>query len=167
MAKLRMLLIGPPGCGKSFYGKMISKAYDVPFVSMGKILGSRVDASVLERMRKGLLAPPEAVTAVFKSLAPEFKEGFVLDGFPRSREQVRTIIDVGSSVPTLMPDFALNINLRKDVLKRKLLGRRECSCGANWNVEHVDEDGCSAPAVWQQRSLQLRKTHDHAFRRHR
>ena len=90
--------------------------------------------------QQGQLAPAESVIEVFCSLKEEFANGFILDGFPRSAEQVSLFEAAIRREPTLSPHFALHLSLRRDLSVAKLLGRRECSvCHANWNVADIHE----------------------------
>eukprot|EP01061_Rhynchopus_euleeides_P032203 TRINITY_DN53411_c0_g1_i1.p2 TRINITY_DN53411_c0_g1~~TRINITY_DN53411_c0_g1_i1.p2 ORF type:complete len:236 (+),score=82.59 TRINITY_DN53411_c0_g1_i1:151-858(+) len=148
LLKPKLLLLGAPGSGKSFYGKMLSQEYRVPFRSMGKVLRERMPQEVRDRMAQGHLAPAEAVIDVFCSLKDDLGDGYILDGFPRSLEQVALFKEAVRREPVMKPHFALHLALRQDLTVRKLLGRRECaSCHANWNVEHIEENGVSMPAI--------------------
>eukprot|EP01059_Diplonema_ambulator_P005521 TRINITY_DN15277_c1_g1_i1.p1 TRINITY_DN15277_c1_g1~~TRINITY_DN15277_c1_g1_i1.p1 ORF type:complete len:242 (+),score=50.26 TRINITY_DN15277_c1_g1_i1:103-726(+) len=127
---------------------MISKTCGVPFVSMGKVLKERMPEEVKAEMIKGKLAPVWAVEEVFRGMRKEFEGGFILDGFPRSLEQVEILKRVAADTDVLRPDYALHFKMKKEYIIRKLLGRRECdSCGANWNLAHIEEDQYYMPAI--------------------
>eukprot|EP01063_Lacrimia_lanifica_P007701 TRINITY_DN14959_c0_g1_i1.p1 TRINITY_DN14959_c0_g1~~TRINITY_DN14959_c0_g1_i1.p1 ORF type:complete len:237 (+),score=85.33 TRINITY_DN14959_c0_g1_i1:55-765(+) len=144
----KLLLLGPPGSGKSFYGKMLSREYGVPFYSMGKVLAARMPDAIKARMQLGELVPPEEVYKVYLGMREELGQGYILDGFPRSLEQVGMYARAAAAEPALRADYGLHFTLPRPVLRQKLLGRRECAnCGANWNVADVNEGGIVMPAI--------------------
>ena len=144
----RILLLGSPGSGKSFYGQMISKTFEVPFYSMGNVLKSRATEEDRRKMEGGSLADPNIVSRVYKGMAEEFDKGMVFDGYPRSVEQVENFKNIITEDKRLRPDFALHFILRRDVIEAKLGGRRECpSCGSLYNCADVNTDGIVMPAI--------------------
>uniref|UniRef100_A0A7S2HMT9 Adenylate kinase active site lid domain-containing protein n=1 Tax=Octactis speculum TaxID=3111310 RepID=A0A7S2HMT9_9STRA len=70
------------------------------------------------------------------------EDGFILDGFPRTLDQAKWLLNVTSI------DRIISISMRRDMLIRKAVGRRICSnCNGNFNIEHIDEPGFYMPAM--------------------
>eukprot|EP01060_Flectonema_neradi_P037933 TRINITY_DN779_c3_g1_i1.p1 TRINITY_DN779_c3_g1~~TRINITY_DN779_c3_g1_i1.p1 ORF type:complete len:232 (+),score=36.67 TRINITY_DN779_c3_g1_i1:42-737(+) len=149
MISPRILLLGAPGSGKSFYGRMITRTFGMPFFSMGDVLKERATKEEREQMEKGNLADPTLVGRVYKELCIDVADkGMVLDGYPRSQEQVDTLKQLIAEDERLRPDFALHFILRRDVIEAKLSGRRICpKCKSPYNVADVNSDGIVMPAI--------------------
>ena len=92
---MRLLLIGPPGCGKGTQGARIASRYDVEHIAAGDILRAEVAAgtslghSMATYMTAGELVPDEVILDILmpRILAAAESTGYVLDGFPRSVRQ--------------------------------------------------------------------------------
>lgn len=94
---MKLVLIGIPGSGKSTQGTMMSKQFGIPYLSTGHIFRQIAQEKtplgryVKETINAGLLIPDEkAITVVEEYLArPEYKNGYILDGFPRTTKQAQ------------------------------------------------------------------------------
>jgi len=94
---MRVLLVAPPGAGKSTHGRLLGRAFGVPFISSGELLRAEIDAGsivgkeVAELVAKGNLVPDELMAELVRRrlTEPEIVEQFVLDGFPRTLPQAR------------------------------------------------------------------------------
>ena len=92
---MRLLLIGPPGCGKGTQGARIAARYGVEHIAAGDILraevaaGSALGTEMSTYMRAGELVPDDVILDVVmpRWLAAAESTGYVLDGFPRSLRQ--------------------------------------------------------------------------------
>lgn len=92
---MRILLIGPPGCGKGTQGARIAEAYGIPHIAAGDILRAEVEAQsaigaqISGYMAAGELVPDDVIFDVVVPLVRAASEasGYVLDGFPRSMGQ--------------------------------------------------------------------------------
>jgi adenylate kinase len=115
---MNVLMLGPPGSGKGTQGKRLARALCVDHISSGELLRKAVEddtplgREVAPHLAAGRLAPDELVSQVVLP-ALEGSDGYVLDGFPRTLEQARS---VGF-------DKVVYLDVPEDVLVRRLLGR--------------------------------------------
>lgn len=139
---LRLILLGPPGAGKGTQAARICQKYSIPHISTGDIFrkhikeGTEFGKKAKEYMNRGELVPDDLVLeiAIARLLEEDCKNGFLLDGFPRTvyqAEQLDKILDErGLSI-----DKVLDIRVDKEMLMTRLIGRRVCrSCGASYHV---------------------------------
>lgn len=142
---MRLILLGPPGVGKGTQASNIVKKYDIPHISTGDMFRSNIKSNTelgtLAKgyMDKGLLVPDELVISMVKDrlLQEDCKNGFLLDGFPRTIEQGvaldKELHEMGISL-----DKVVNIQADKDVLVKRITGRRVCkTCGATYHVTNI------------------------------
>ena len=145
MICLRLILLGPPGVGKGTQASNIVKKYDIPHISTGDMFRSNIKSNTelgtLAKgyMDKGLLVPDELVISMVKDrlLQEDCKNGFLLDGFPRTIEQGvaldKELHEMGISL-----DKVVNIQADKDVLVKRITCRRVCkTCGATYHVTNI------------------------------
>lgn len=134
----RVVLLAPPGGGKSTQARRLAEALGVPHISIGKALrraveqGSEVGRRARPHMEAGRLVPTEVVVPVVAGRIREGGGGYVLDGFPRDLEQAR-ILDAVLAAP---PDTVVFLAVPDDEVVRRLAGRRECPQGHLWHREH-------------------------------
>jgi adenylate kinase len=145
---VRMIMLGPPGAGKGTQAKRIANEFKIPHISTGEILRNAIkDKTPLgekaqEYMQKGLLVPDEIVTGLVKERVkePDCDNGFILDGFPRTINQAKSLEDMGIGI-----DSVININVCEEDLIERFTGRRVCkTCGATF---HVKFDPPSKPNI--------------------
>ena len=136
------ILLGPPGAGKGTYSSKLIDIYKIPQISTGDILranvkeGTELGKQAKDYMDKGLLVPDELIVALIEDRikAADCKPGFLLDGFPRTVEQADALEFIFKK-NSLVLDKVINIIVDKDVLFKRLTGRRMCkACGGNYNV---------------------------------
>ncbi|MEI7542874.1 MAG: adenylate kinase [bacterium] len=136
------ILLGPPGAGKGTYSSKLTSIYNIPQISTGDILraavkeGTELGRQAKDFMNKGLLVPDALIVAIVEHRIKDAdcKGGFLLDGFPRTVEQADAL-ELIFKKNTLTLDKVINIIVDKDVLFKRLTGRRMCkSCGGNYNV---------------------------------
>jgi adenylate kinase len=138
---MRIILLGPPGAGKGTQAKMLKERFGIPQVSTGDILRKAAqDNTKLGRQAKtlmdaGKLVQDDTVVGVIRErIAQEdCRNGFVLDGFPRTivqAEKLRdTLRDMDRSIDAVV-DFVVD----SQVLINRLAGRRTCSdCGGMYH----------------------------------
>lgn len=134
MSDLRVLPLGPPGAGKGTQGRRIAAEFDIEHLSTGDILRENKDMQTdhgtpREYMEAGELVPD----AVMKDVVEEAlagREGFVLDGYPRTLEQARHL----DSLTDL--DAIVYLSVGRDELVRRLAGRRvDPETGENYHVD--------------------------------
>lgn len=135
---MNAIFLGPPGAGKGTQAQKICKEFGIPQISTGDILrkaiadGTPIGLKAKEYMDNGQLVPDSIVIEIAKERlkAKDCKNGYVLDGFPRTvaqAEALNTIADI---------NFVINIDVKDEVIINRLGGRRVCpKCGA---VYHID-----------------------------
>lgn len=141
---MRLILLGPPGAGKGTQAANLVKKYNIEHISTGDIFRSNIKnetelgKKVKEYLNQGALVPDElTIDLVWDRLDQEdCKEGFLLDGFPRTIKQAEAL-EEGLKERNLSLDRVINIDVDKNDLVKRLAGRRVClSCGATYHVEN-------------------------------
>lgn len=92
---MRTIIFGPPGAGKGTQAALIKKEFNIPHLSTGEIFREAVEnetelgRKVKSLLDAGQLVPDELVTALVEEELnkPEYSEGYILDGYPRTIEQ--------------------------------------------------------------------------------
>ena len=139
---MNLILLGPPGAGKGTQASRIVEKYNVPHISTGDIFreniknGTELGKQAMAYMNKGELVPDSLVIeiALDRLAAEDCKEGFLLDGFPRTVEQAQAL-DKFLDQQGRKVEYVLDMDVPKDVLLGRLTGRRVCKdCGATYNV---------------------------------
>ena len=142
---LRTVLLGPPGAGKGTQAVRIVEKYNVPHISTGDIFreniknGTELGKKAQEYMNKGELVPDDLVIeiATTRLLADDCKEGFLLDGFPRTVYQAEKL-DAFLEAHGMKLDKVIDIEVEKEELNTRLTGRRVCkACGASYHVVNI------------------------------
>ncbi|MBC6004828.1 Adenylate kinase [uncultured Clostridium sp.] len=140
---MRIILLGPPGAGKGTQAAGIVEKYNIPHISTGDIFrknikeGTELGKKAKGFIDQGLLVPDELTVGLVtdRISQPDCEKGFMLDGFPRNVAQAqhldKYLKEVGISL-----DKVVNIEVDKDILVGRAVGRRICkSCGATYHVE--------------------------------
>ncbi|MBB2900634.1 adenylate kinase [Kineococcus radiotolerans] len=139
----RLVLLGPPGAGKGTQAKLLSDRLGVPAISTGDIFranvaeGTDLGRTVQEYLNAGKYVP-DAVTnqMVRERLAqPDAAEGFILDGYPRTTDQVRELDDMLADVGAKL-EHVLEIAADTDELVRRL-AKRAVEQGRSDDTEEV------------------------------
>lgn len=142
---LRTVLLGPPGAGKGTQAVKIVEKYDIPHISTGDIFreniknGTELGKKAQEYMNKGELVPDDLVIdlATSRLLEDDCKNGFLLDGFPRTVYQAEKL-DEFLTAHGMKLDKVIDIEVEKDELITRLTGRRVCKqCGASYHVVNI------------------------------
>ncbi|MEK7747494.1 MAG: adenylate kinase [Nitrospirota bacterium] len=128
---MRLIFLGPPGVGKGTQAKRLSQELSIPHVATGDILRvaiSKGDANGKEAksyVDSGKLVPDELVIRIIKSRLSDvdMREGFILDGFPRTNEQADALSNMGESGKV---DRVLFFEMNESGLVLRLAGRRTC-----------------------------------------
>lgn len=143
MPELNLVLLGPPGSGKGTQGERLNEDLRLPYYATGDILRGAVrdetelGKSAKEYMDRGDLVPDEVIVGVIAERidSEEARDGFVLDGFPRTMPQAEALdaklAELGRAVTAV-----LLIDVSDDEVVRRLGGRRTCEAGGH--VFHVD-----------------------------
>ena len=124
---------------------MIADKYGVPHVSTGDIFraniknGTELGMEAKKYMDQGLLVPDELTVKILldRVSQPDCKNGYVLDGFPRTIPQAevldKALAELGESI-----DYAIDVDVPDENIVKRMSGRRACvSCGATYHVVHV------------------------------
>lgn len=141
---MRLILLGPPGAGKGTQATNIVKEYGITHISTGDIFRHNIKnqtelgKKVKEFLDNGKLVPDElTIDLVWDRLSKEdCKNGFLLDGFPRTINQAKALQE-GLKERGLKLDKVINIDVDKNILVKRLSGRRVCKeCGETYHIEN-------------------------------
>ena len=134
---MNLILMGAPGAGKGTQSAKISEKYHIPAIATGDILrtamktGTELGKAAKSYVDEGKLVPDAIVIGIIKEyLASDAcKNGFILDGFPRSIPQAEALDEMNVQI-----DVVLSIEVPDEKIVERRSGRRVCSCGASYHV---------------------------------
>jgi len=134
---MNFLMFGAPMAGKGTLANMLSEDYDLPTISMGELLRNTTNPVVKEYQAKGLMVPMQIVLDVIKERLnqKDVQEGFILDGFPRTPEQLKVFVEQNIA----QIDVVVDLEVPYETLVKRVTGRRTCKeCGyiynTNWDL---------------------------------
>ena len=136
---MNLILLGAPGAGKGTQAEVISEALGIPQISTGNILreavknGTEFGLKAKTAMESGALVSDEVVIGILKDRIAEddCKNGFILDGFPRTVPQAEALEQMGVNI-----DKVIEISAPDETIQKRLSGRRVCEkCGASYHTE--------------------------------
>jgi len=136
---MRVILFGAPGSGKGTQGELLEKSFGFPRISTGDLLrravreGTPLGKQAEAFMADGRLVSDEIVQGLVRERidSPDCGRGYILDGFPRTVAQAEAIEDMDGD----RPEIVIGIEVRPEVLVRRLSGRRICpACQAVYNL---------------------------------
>ncbi len=139
---MKIVMLGAPGAGKGTQAKMIASKYEIPHISTGDIFraniknGTELGKKAKSYMDQGLLVPDElTVDLVIDRLSQEdCKNGYILDGFPRTIPQAEALDAALSKLGEKM-DYAIDVDVPDENIVSRMSGRRACTgCGATYHV---------------------------------
>ena len=145
-SSLRLVLFGPPGAGKGTQAQFLKDKYQLEHVSSGDLFryniqqGTPLGSQASEYINKGLLVPDEITIGIIldKVLGLRDDQGFILDGFPRTRDQA-VALEAALREKCRDLDRVLFINVPEDELVRRLSNRFICrGCQASFAVNLDD-----------------------------
>jgi adenylate kinase len=137
---MKLIFLGPPGAGKGTLAALVAGLYRIPHISTGEIfraairektpLGLRVQAIIDAGQ---LVSDDITIELVRERLAKnDAKDGFILDGFPRTIPQAEALAGIISI------DAAVNFDIADTEVVARLSGRRVCKvCSQNYNIDFV------------------------------
>ena len=145
MSELNLILLGPPGAGKGTQAERLRGDFDLPYYATGDILraavrdGSELGREAKQYMDRGDLVPDELMSRVIVARldSPEARDGFILDGFPRTVPQAEALTEALEPLGRRLT-AVLSIEVPDDIVVRRLSGRRMCE--KNGHVYHVEFD---------------------------
>ena len=135
---MKLILLGAPGAGKGTQAEIISERLSIPTISTGNIIRAALKAQTemgikaKEFIDKGLLVPDDVVIGIVRDRLKEddCKNGFILDGFPRTVPQVQALDEMGIEI-----DKVIDIQVPDEKIVQRLSGRRVCGgCGASYHL---------------------------------
>jgi adenylate kinase len=151
---LKAIIFGPPGSGKGTYASRLQAQLGVDVIATGDIFrelvkeNSELGKKVKGYVEKGLLVPDEVVIEVLKQRLPKIPKGkgFILDGYPRTLDQAKTL-------DTITPiDVVLLLDVPDWIIIERLSSRRICrNCGTVYNTRFLKPkvegvcDKCGGP----------------------
>lgn len=139
---MKIIMLGAPGAGKGTQAKQIADKYGIPHISTGDIFraniknGTELGKKAKEYMDQGALVPDELTCdLVMDRIAQDdAKNGFVLDGFPRTIPQAEALTAALEKIGQKM-DFAIDVNVPDENIVNRMSGRRAClNCGATYHI---------------------------------
>jgi len=147
---MNIIFLGPPGSGKGTYASRAAPKLGVAHISTGDLFreevkkGTELGTKVKQIMEIGALVPDEVTIDVLKSKIsqPESKNGFILDGFPRTIPQAE-MLDGEMKIDTVV-----NLVLPEEILIKKIAARRVCrNCGDTYNIADIRTDKIILPPL--------------------
>ncbi|MBC1770976.1 adenylate kinase [Listeria welshimeri] len=138
---MKLVLMGLPGAGKGTQAEQIVEKYNIPHISTGDMFraamknNTELGKKAKSFMDNGDLVPDEVTNGIVRERLAEddAKNGFLLDGFPRTVEQAAKLENILSDLGTEL-DAVINIEVDKDVLMKRLTGRWICrTCGKTYH----------------------------------
>jgi len=137
---MNIILLGAPGSGKGTQAEFIEKHLSIKSISTGNIIraelksGTQLGNLAKSYIDKGLLLPDEVVIDIVKETVKkeEYKNGFILDGFPRTIPQAEALDNLGVKI-----DKVIDIEVDDESIIKRISGRRVCAvCGASYHLEN-------------------------------
>ena len=167
---MNMILLGAPGAGKGTQAELLVKKLSIPAISTGNMLreamtnGSELGQKIKKFMDEGSLVPDDVILDILAQRVsePDCKNGFILDGVPRTLAQAEAIDAKGVRI-----DHVISLEVDDSVITDRMSGRRVCAkCGASYHIVNNPPktegicDGCGA-------ELAIRKDDEPATVQHR
>lgn len=134
---MNLILLGAPGAGKGTQAAKISEKYQIPTIATGDILraelkaGTELGNQAKKYWEVGQLVPDSIVIGIIKKYLQgnNCKNGFILDGFPRSIPQAEALEAMGIHL-----DAVLSLEVPDQKIVERMSGRRVCSCGSSYHI---------------------------------
>lgn len=154
---MKIILLGAPGAGKGTQAEVICNRYNIPAISTGNIIrealktGTEMGLKAKCYMESGALVPDEVVIGIIKEriVKDDCKDGFILDGFPRTIPQAEALDKMG-----IVIDKVIDIEVPDEKIINRMSGRRVCEkCGASYHLEYKKPkvegicDACSGTLI--------------------
>ena len=137
---MKLILLGAPGAGKGTQAEKICEKFEIPAISTGNIIraalkeGTEMGLKAKSYMDAGQLVPDEVVIGIIKDRLKEddCKNGFILDGFPRTIPQAQALVDMGIDI-----DKVIDIEVPDEKIIKRMSGRRVCAkCANSYHMEY-------------------------------
>lgn len=137
---MKIIFLGAPGAGKGTQAERVSAALEIPAISTGNIIreaiatGTEMGVEAKKYTSTGALVPDEIVIGIIKErlAKDDCKNGFILDGFPRTVPQAEALDRMGVAI-----DRVVSIEVEDERITKRMSGRRSCpACGATYHVDY-------------------------------
>ena len=135
---MNLILLGAPGAGKGTQAELLTKKLSIPAISTGNMLreamanGSELGKQLKQIMDSGCLVPDDVILSIVaeRVAKPDCKNGFILDGVPRTLSQAEALDAAGVRI-----DHVVSIEIDDSVIEGRMTGRRVCGkCGASYHI---------------------------------
>ena len=135
---MNLILLGAPGAGKGTQAELLMQHLGIPSISTGNMLreamanGSELGKQVKQCMDEGKLVSDDLVLSLVaeRTSEPDCKNGFILDGVPRTLSQAEAMKAKGIEI-----DYVVSIEVDDKVITERMSGRRVCTkCGATYHI---------------------------------
>ena len=135
---MNLILLGAPGAGKGTQGELLRERLHIPTISTGNMLreamanGSALGKQVKQYMDEGSLVPDDVIMSIVaeRVAQPDCKNGFILDGVPRTLAQAEAIDAKGVRI-----DHVVSLEVDDAAITARMSGRRVCAaCGATYHI---------------------------------
>ncbi|MCD8156275.1 MAG: adenylate kinase [Clostridiales bacterium] len=158
---MKIIMLGAPGAGKGTQAKLIADKYGIPHISTGDIFranlkaGTELGKKAKVYMDQGLLVPDELTCdlVVDRISNEDCRDGFILDGFPRTIPQAECLTEALNARGESM-DYAIDVDVPDENIITRMSGRRAClNCGATYHIVNIPTkvegicDRCGSPVV--------------------
>ena len=137
---MRFIIFGPPGAGKGTYASVLASRLKIAKISTGDIIREEIKQNtdlgkrIVDFVKRGELVPDEIVIEVLREEIgkPSSKNGFILDGYPRTIEQAKALDNIEKI------DAVIRLVVPEWVIIKRLSSRRICkNCGAVYNIRYL------------------------------
>ncbi|MDY0407270.1 adenylate kinase [Virgibacillus sp. 179-BFC.A HS] len=141
---MNLILMGLPGAGKGTQAEKIKEQYNIPHISTGDMFrsaikeGTDLGKKAKSFMDEGALVPDEVTIGIVKErlAKDDCKNGFMLDGFPRTIAQAEALQAIMTELKTSI-DYVIHVDVPAEKLVERLTGRRICpTCGTTYHVQY-------------------------------
>ena len=134
-----IILLGPPASGKGTQAKLLADTFSIPHISAGYLLremksdsSNHLAKEIASLIDNGQLVPDDLVNQIIKNRIKkdDCQLGYVLDGYPRTKEQVNFLDNISSI------NYVFLIDVKDEVVIDRILGRRACKNGHTWHIKY-------------------------------
>ncbi|MFA7560684.1 MAG: adenylate kinase [Candidatus Izemoplasmatales bacterium] len=141
---INLLIMGKPGAGKGTQANRLLKHYKLKHISTGNIYreeikkGSNIGIEAKKYLDEGNLVPDKMTNDIVWEVltSREYPNGFMLDGYPRTRTQAEALDEMLESL-SIKLSAVINVDVADDVLTHRMAGRRVCSnCGHTYHIDY-------------------------------
>lgn len=144
--KKELIFLGPPACGKGTQTTKLAQYLNLPHVDTGSLLRAEIKSGTpngiiaKKFIDKGELVPVDLVASIIKDRLSQddCKNGYILDGYPRSLEQADMLTGINAEIngDTEVDFRAIYFDLHQDILIARIVNRRSCpKCGEIYNIK--------------------------------